>query len=572
MSITRNPSLNSFPVNKTNNQLNFLVPMDERPIDMLSSYVELEVDIPTLANKRNVCLGQDGFQYEPSCFFRSVKLEDAGRGVVCQTNYINVLNENLKYISCSENDKLSESIYNGGAHNNPNAPFGSAHELVSVFNNAYPDSPYPVIRCPISSLIKGELGEAMYQQKGDLNLRTNLEPSYPLFQRAVEAFVYTGTVETQGTEYAIQNTVASAPALLTGATAMPSDLINNEYALITGLIGSDLLSSVRKITNIGASGINFAITLDQVIEASSEPLTEVEIVHIRDNHEIRCNDLSASGATLTISSATPYSATKDIYSLSTEKTRVKVNYMVYSELSQSVIMESVLRTVASLTLSGDNIATIVLDEQLVLPASGQKLIFISVEPLFTNLVRDYQIQNAHLVLYRRNQKVKEGKQMVVSQFSSNAVACVASLDRFVHSVPALSNNCFNAYVLTPSATNMISQRQNFTQYLLSIDELQLTQVYLPLSGSALHKENVLRTFSNSPTEKPMNLKTNRDRYIAKSGEITQDLVVGKIYSSMLGGEMNIQPVGNSRTLKIDMEATSTLATNVLIFTEQYMML
>jgi hypothetical protein len=41
---------------------------------------------------------------------------------------------------------------------------------------------------------------------------------------------------------------------------------------------------------------------------------------------------------------------------------------------------------------------------------------------------------------------------------------------------------------------------------------------------------------------------------------------------MLGGEMNIQPVGNSRTLKIDMEATSTLATNVLIFTEQYMML
>jgi hypothetical protein len=119
---------------------------------------------------------------------------------------------------------------------------------------------------------------------------------------------------------------------------------------------------------------------------------------------------------------------------------------------------------------------------------------------------------------------------------------------------------------------MISQRQNFTQYLLSIDQLQLTQVYLPLGGSALHKENILRTFSNSPTEKPMNLKTNRDRYIAKSGEITQDLVVGKIYSSMLGGEMNIQPVGNSRTLKIDMEATSTLATNVLIFTEQYMML
>jgi hypothetical protein len=118
---------------------------------------------------------------------------------------------------------------------------------------------------------------------------------------------------------------------------------------------------------------------------------------------------------------------------------------------------------------------------------------------------------------------------------------------------------------------MISQRQNFTQYLLSIDELQLTQVYLQL-GSVLHKENVLRTFSNSPTEKPMNLKTNRDRYIAKSGEITQDLVIGKIYSSMLGGEMNIQPMGNSRTLKVDMEATSTLATNVLIFTEQYMML
>jgi hypothetical protein len=308
--------------------------------------------------------------------------------------------------------------------------------------------------------------------------------------------------------------------------------------------------------------------LDQTVPLA----TGRTITAITDSHEIRCNDLSASGATLTISSATPYSATKDIYHSSTEKTKVKVNYMVYNADSDEVVMESVLRTVDGLTLSGSNIATIVLDSQLVLPAGGEKLIFISVEPIFTNLVRDYQIQNAHLVLYRRNQKVKEGKQMVVSSFASNAVQCVAQLDRFVHSVPALSNNCFNAYVLTPSATNMISQRQNFTQYLLSIDELQLTQVYLPLSGSALHKENVLRTFSNSPTEKPMNLKTNRDRYIAKSGEITQDLVVGKIYSSMLGGEMNIQPVGNSRTLKIDMEATSTLATNVLIFTEQYMML
>lgn len=570
MSITRNPSLNSFPVNKTNSQLNFLVPMDERPIDMLSSYVELEVDIPTLANKRNVCLGQDGFQYEPSCFFRSVKLEDAGRGVVTQTNYINVLNENLKYISCSENDKLSESIYNGGAHNNPNAPNASAHELVSVFNNAYPDSPYPVIRCPVSSLIKGELGESLYQQKGDLTLRTNLEPSYPLFSRLVEAFVYTGTVETDGELYTIQNTVANAPALLTGATTLPSDLVEDEYALIFGLNDGEAFARVRRIDDIGASGINFAIQLDQPIGSTTDPLTNVRITHIKDSHEIQCVDLGQSSATLTLKTA--YPPNKDIYYSATEKTKVKVNYMVYNASSDEVVMQSLLTTVVDGEVNGDDdITEITLAHQLVLPAGGQKLIFISVEPIFTNLVRDYQIQNAHLVLYRRNQKVKEGKQMVVSSFASNAVQCVANLDRFVHSVPALSNNCFNAYVLTPSATNMISQRQNFTQYLLSIDELQLTQVYLQL-GSVLHKENVLRTFSNSPTEKPMNLKTNRDRYIAKSGEITQDLVVGKIYSSMLGGEMNIQPVGNSRTLKIDMEATSTLATNVLIFTEQYMML
>ena len=562
MSITRNPSLNSFPVNKTNNQLNFLVPMDERPIDMLSSYVELEVDIPTLSNKRNVCLGQDGFQYEPSCFFRSVKLEDAGRGVVTQTNYVNVLNENLKYISCSENDKLSESIYNGSAHNNPNAASASAHELVTVFNNAYPDSPYPVIRCPVSSLIKGELGEAMYQQKGDLNLRTNLEPSYPLFQRAVEAFVYTGDVETTGVPYTLADAAGITNVFTTTGTA--EDLLDENYAIVSASDPS--LTRLRRITNISApvSGV-ITITLDQTVPLA----TGRTITNVSDSHEIKCNDLSASGAVLTLSGA--YSATKDIYHSSTEKTKLKVNYMVYNADSDEVVMESLLTTVAGLTLSGSNIATITLEHQLVLPAGGQKLIFISVEPIFTNLVRDYQIQNAHLVLYRRNQKVKEGKQMVVSSFASNAVQCVANLDRFVHSVPALSNNCFNAFVLTPSATNMISQRQNFTQYLLSIDELQLTQVYLQL-GSVLHKENVLRTFSNSPTEKPMNLKTNRDRYIAKSGEITQDLVVGKIYSSMLGGEMNIQPMGNSRTLKVDMEATSTLATNVLIFTEQYMML
>lgn len=564
MSITRNPSLNSFPVNKTNNQLNFLVPMDERPIDMLSSYIELEVDIPTLQDKRNVILGNSGFQYEPSCFFRSVKLEDAGRGVVTQTNYINVLNENLKYISCSENDKLSESIYNGGAHNNPNAPFASAHELVSVFNNDYEDSPYPVIRCPVSSLIKGELGESLYQQKGDLNLRTNLEPSYPLFQRAVEAFVYDGIVEMSGNPYTLAD--AQGITAIFTTTGSGVDLLDENYAIISA--SDPTLTRLRRITNITApvSGVR-TITLDQTVPLA----TGRTITNVSDSHEIRCNDLTQSQATLTISAATPYSKTKDIYYSSTEKTKVKVNYMVYNADSDEVVMQSVLRTVVDGTVSGDNLATIILDQQLVLPSGGQKLIFISVEPIFTNLVRDYQIQNAHLVLYRRNQKVKEGKQMVVSSFASNAVQCVANLDRFVHSVPALSNNCFNTFVLTPSATNMISQKQNFTQYLLSIDELQLTQVYLQL-GSVLHKENVLRTFSNSPTEKPMNLKTNRDRYIAKSGEITQDLVVGKIYSSMLNGDMNIQPVGNSRTLKIDMEATSTLATNVLIFTEQYMML
>jgi transcriptional regulator of met regulon len=538
--------------------------MDERPIDMLSSYIELEVDIPTLQDKRNVILGDSGFQYEPSCFFRSIKMEDSGRGVVCQTNYVNVLNENLKYISCSENDKLSESIYNGSAHNNPNASGITAHQLVSVFSNEYPDTPYPVIRCPLSSLIKGELGEAMYQQRGDLNLRTNLEPSYQLFQRAVEAFVYTGDVETTGIPYSLAD--ASGITSIFTTTGSAADLLAQNYAIVSA--SDPTLTRLRKVTNISApvSGVT-TITLDQTVALA----TGRTITNVSDSHEIICNDETASTAILTLKTA--YSPSKDIRALTTEKTRVKVNYMVYNASSSEVVMESVLRTVNAVDVNGDDdIVEITLDQQLVLPAGGEKLIFISVEPLFTNLVRDYQIQNAHLVLYRRNQKVKEGKQMVVSQFSSNAVACVASLDRFVHSVPALSNNCFNAYVLTPSATNMISQRQNFTQYLLSIDELQLTQVYLPLSGSALHKENVLRTFSNSPTEKPMNLKTNRDRYIAKSGEITQDLVVGKIYSSMLGGEMNIQPVGNSRTLKIDMEATSTLATNVLIFTEQYMML
>jgi hypothetical protein len=404
----------------------------------------------------------------------------------------------------------------------------------------------------------------MYQQKGDLNLRTFLEPSYPLFQRAVEAFVYTGDVEATGVPYLLAD--ASGITNVFTTTGSAEDLLDENYAIVSASDPS--LTRLRRITNISApvSGV-ITITLDQTVPLA----TGRTITNVSDSHEIRCNDLSASGATLTISSATPYSKTKDIYYSSTEKTKVKVNYMVYNADSDEVVMDSVLRTVVDGSVSGDNLATIVLDSQLVLPAGGQKLIFISVEPIFTNLVRDYQIQNAHLVLYRRNQKVKEGKQMVVSSFASNAVQCVANLDRFVHSVPALSNNCFNAFVLTPSATNMISQRQNFTQYLLSIDELQLTQVYLQL-GSVLHKENVLRTFSNSPTEKPMNLKTNRDRYIAKSGEITQDLVVGKIYSSMLGGEMNIQPMGNSRTLKVDMEATSTLATNVLIFTEQYMML
>lgn len=572
MSITRNPSLNSFPLTKTgNNQLNFLVSMDERPIDMASSYVELEVDIPALSDKHNVSLGHDGYQYEPSCFFRNVQLEDSGRGKLAHTNYINILNENLKYIATSENDKLSEAIYNGAAHPNPNAEGVKQHELVSVFNNEYPDL-YPTIRVPVSSLIKGELSESLYQQKGDLTLRTILEPSYPLLQRAVEAQAYNGTVAASGVVYNIQDTVGNDTTLITqGITVIPADLDVNQYALIVGEIDGVLVSSVRKMTAIGATAPNFQITLDQAVSASVDVFDNILIQGIVDTHEIQCNDLSASGSVLTLK--TGYSSLKDIRKTANEATRIKVNYMVYDEDSQVVVMESVERTVSSLSIVSQEITTITLDSQLVLPAGAQKLIFISVEPLYTNLDSfNWQIMNSHLVLYRRNQKVKEGKQMLVSSFESAVVQCVANLDRFVYRLPALNNNTFNAYVFTPTSTNMISQRQNFSSYLISVDELQLTSIYLE-TDSVLHKENVLRVFSNSPTEKPMNLKTNRDYYIAKTEDIKQTVITGKVFSSMLGGEMNVQPMGQNRTLKIDLEATpSTTQTNIYIFSEKWMAL
>ena len=59
MSIRKIASKQAMPLSRFNNQLSFDIQNEGTPIDFSKSYLELEVDVPTLENKLNLVLCQD---------------------------------------------------------------------------------------------------------------------------------------------------------------------------------------------------------------------------------------------------------------------------------------------------------------------------------------------------------------------------------------------------------------------------------------------------------------------------------------------------------------------------------
>jgi hypothetical protein len=182
-----------------------------------------------------------------------------------------------------------------------------------------------------------------------------------------------------------------------------------------------------------------------------------------------------------------------------------------------------------------------------------------------------------MVVYRRMVPMAAPQNMLVTNFESVNISMVEGINKFSYTVK-MDTNTYNAFILTPSNTNMYSTRSDngtetdtkmITSYLYYVDEKPLTNIILQANSSA-HYENVVKTFSNSEIYPLRNLRKNRD--VEFKTDIVPFLYPSKIFPSVAKGEMNVQPDAPDRNLKIDLYADDGKVTplkTVFIFLEKY---
>jgi hypothetical protein len=130
---------------------------------------------------------------------------------------------------------------------------------------------------------------------------------------------------------------------------------------------------------------------------------------------------------------------------------------------------------------------------------------------------------------------------------------VGGLQKFQYTFQ-VDNNCYNAYFLTPSDTNMVSvSHQKLGQYQYFLNGSALTTIPMPLDTS-FHNDNLSRTFLNSEIYKPVNIAPYRDTEIITA--IRPICVPAKLFNSInTKGEVNVQPPG-MKALRVEVDALS----------------
>lgn len=563
-SIKKVQSLVAFPLTKASNQLTFHVGNENGQIDMKSSYLELEMTLDgltSLSDYRNVVLGQDGLFYNASALVRDAKLTESRSGkYIADLVYVNILSNNLEYFSKGCNNVVSDALYDGKGH------AGVTSQVVSVFNNSYPDQ-FPVVRCPLSLLYPASIGDAdLYPQQDDLQFRYLLEPQYNVFMRAVKAGAYLpSAVSTVGTEYAWSNINANIVQASPAALGVVANFAVGNKIVISGLMNGQPVSFVRTISAIlpDAPPAIGDITWVGAL-STTQALSSVTIAKLTAGTAgtVMFNDLTASGAVL--STSTPNQASVDILA----GTTVRATYTTVDATGVATLVTTDQLQVQSVAGSPAG-SSVTLALPLTVPTNGF-ITGLSLVPLYTNLTNNWSLKNAHLILYRRNVPLAPQQKMLVSNFESVNVAMVGGLNRFMYTAKA-HNNAYNVYCLTPTQTNLFSTRDNIGEYQISVDNIPLTTIYINSDGSAVHLDNMMRTFSNSPYYQPKNLSQNRDKEIVS--EYKPTMFPGKVFHSLMKGEPNVLPFNEpERDIKIELVAEvgqTTPQKNVYIFFEKW---
>lgn len=563
-SIKKVQSLVAFPLTKASNQLTFHVGNENGQIDMKSSYLELEMTLDGLTSAsdyRNVVLGHDGLYYNSSALVRDAKLTESRSGkYISDLVYVNMLSNNLEYFSKGCNNVVSDALYDGKGH------AGVTSQVVSVFNNDYPDQ-YPVIRCPLSLLYPGSIGDAdLYPQQDDLQFRYLLEPQYDVFMRAVKAGAYLpSAVSTVGTDYAFNDVTANTVSIAASALGTVANFAIGDKVIIKGIMNAQHVAYVRTITNKVADSPPTIGSITWVgVLSASQALSNVEVTKLTAGTAgtVVFNDLTSSGAVLT--SATPTQASVDIVA----GTTVRATYTAVDEYGVATLVTTDPLQVQSVAGNPSN-STVTLALPLTVPTRGF-ITGLSLVPLYTNITNNWSLKNAHLILYRRNVPLSSQQKMLVSNFESVNVSMVGGLNRFMYTAKA-RNNSYNVYCLTPSQTNLFSTRDNIGEYQISVNNIPLTTIYIDSNGSAVHLDNMMRTLSNSPYYQPKNLSQNRDKEIVS--EYKPTMFPGKIFHSLMKGEPHVLPFEEQdRDIKIELVAEAGQTTPqkmVYIFFEKW---
>lgn len=564
-SIKKVQSLVAFPLTKASNQLTFHVGNENGQIDMKSSYLELELTLDGVTDYRNVVLGNDGLYYNASALVRDAKLTESRSGkYISDLVYVNMLSNNLEYFSKGCNNVVSDALYDGKGHASVDS------SIVSVFNNQYPDQ-YPVVRCPLSLLYPGSIGDAdLYPQQDDLTFRYLLEPQYNVFMRAVKAGVYSPSQQTTlGTYYAFNdlNGASITEIRATVAGTITNFAVGNKV-IIRGIQNAVHVIYERTIDTVvadavGPPAVNGSFTFTTPIVATN-PMSEVSVTVLTAGAvgTVMFNDLTTSGAVLT--SSNPEQASVDIVG----GTTVRATYTSINQFGVATLVTTDQLLVASVTGSPSG-SSVTLATPLTVPTGGI-IKGLSLVPLYTNLTNNWSLKNAHLILYRRNVPLAPQNKMLVSNFESVNVAMVGGLNRFMYTAKA-RNNSYNVYCLTPSQTNLFSTRDNIGEYQISVDNIPLTTIYIDSNGSAVHLDNMMRTLSNSPYYQPKNLSQNRDKEIVSDYKPT--MFPGKVFHSLMKGDPHVLPFDEpERDIKIELVAVpgqTTTQKMVYIFFEKW---
>ena len=566
-SIKKLMSSNAMPLNKRNNILTYNIGQEQGQMDMKASYVELQLTLDGIDDYEGVVLGNGGLLYNPASLFRRAGLRESYTGKVLQNlTYVNILSQNLDYYSKGCNQIRADTLFSGAGILSPD---GTHYN--SIFSNDYSDKPVGdyYLRVPLQLLFPGSIGDSdMLPQQSDWTFDFLLEPQYKCFMRAYPAKYSDGAlvVPTVGTAATSADPQPAGCTVWNVGAGLGVNFPVGSLVLCNYTVGGVAFSKHNYVTAVNVDALTFANALD-----AGTTVTALVIKNITNSFILQLNNFAASGVQFTL-----VNPTAPIGGLNIE-TAIKISYDVLNAngtLTPTVVDD----IVAALPTNGDGNLTGITGTTGINLAAGTYAVNVRVSLTTVDLPNDYSVTSAHMIVYRRNVPMSAPQNMLVSNFESVNVAMVGGTNKFSYTIK-MDTNTYNAFVLTPSDSNMYSTRSdNGTEtdtkiigsYLYYVDEKPLTNIILDANSSP-HNENVVKTFSNSECYPLKNLRKQRDVEFKTS--IVPFLFPSKIFPSVAKGEMNVQSFEEQdRNLKIDLYASDGATTplkQVFIFLEKY---